>query len=170
MRIYAIGNRASLRHARRWLLACLLAVGAVGVWCPRSAWASGVVIGVPSLAADIDPGSVSSDPGGLTAVTGSTIEAGTGAVRFAATDAAHGRELWASDGTRGGTTLLADIDPGAASSDPECDERQWDHVLRGDRSGSWSRVVEERWNRGWDRDGQGHQSIRGRIRGRIRSA
>ncbi|WP_183092715.1 ELWxxDGT repeat protein [Nocardioides stalactiti] len=33
-------------------------------------------------------------------------------VYFGASDAAHGRELWRSDGTPGGTTLVADINPG----------------------------------------------------------
>jgi len=37
---------------------------------------------------------------------------------FAANDAAHGQELWASDGTRAGTRLVADIWPGPAGSSP----------------------------------------------------
>ena len=37
---------------------------------------------------------------------------------FAASDPAGGVELWRSDGTEGGTYRLADIDPGAGSSDP----------------------------------------------------
>lgn len=37
-------------------------------------------------------------------------------VLFAAKDATHGDEIWRTDGTPGGTTLLMDINPGAASS------------------------------------------------------
>lgn len=39
-------------------------------------------------------------------------------VFFATTDAAHGMELWVSDGTSVGTTLLKDIYPGNESSNP----------------------------------------------------
>ena len=38
-----------------------------------------------------------------------------GALYFGATDAAHGDELWRSDGTAAGTSLVKDIRPGAAS-------------------------------------------------------
>jgi ELWxxDGT repeat protein len=41
-----------------------------------------------------------------------------GTVHFQATDSLHGSELWKTDGTAGGTVLLADILPGAESSDP----------------------------------------------------
>jgi ELWxxDGT repeat protein len=37
---------------------------------------------------------------------------------FAATDRVHGRELWTSDGTPSGTSLVGDLDPGKASSYP----------------------------------------------------
>ncbi len=37
---------------------------------------------------------------------------------FAADDGLHGRELWASDGTPGGTHLVLDVRPGAAGSEP----------------------------------------------------
>ncbi|MEJ7586837.1 MAG: T9SS type A sorting domain-containing protein [Ferruginibacter sp.] len=37
-------------------------------------------------------------------------------VLFLATDANNGEEVWRTDGTSGGTTILADINPGAASS------------------------------------------------------
>jgi ELWxxDGT repeat protein len=41
-----------------------------------------------------------------------------GRAYFAARDAAHGVELWRSDGTTGGTALVADIHAGAESSNP----------------------------------------------------
>jgi ELWxxDGT repeat protein len=37
---------------------------------------------------------------------------------FTATDAAHGKEVWVSDGTAGGTHLTRDINPGSATSNP----------------------------------------------------
>ena len=42
-----------------------------------------------------------------------------GALYFTAVDNAHGRELWKSDGTTDGTTLVRDIVAGPADSDPE---------------------------------------------------
>lgn len=41
-----------------------------------------------------------------------------GPIVFRATDAASGTELWKTDGTTAGTTLLKDVAPGAASSNP----------------------------------------------------
>jgi ELWxxDGT repeat protein len=64
----------------------------------------------PLLLKDINPGSASSDPFPFT-VVGS-------AVFFSANDGAHGVELWKSDGTTGGTALVADIFPGPGFSDP----------------------------------------------------
>jgi ELWxxDGT repeat protein len=41
-----------------------------------------------------------------------------GTLFFAADDGTRGRELRKNDGTPAGTTLVADIRPGAAGSDP----------------------------------------------------
>jgi ELWxxDGT repeat protein len=41
-----------------------------------------------------------------------------GKVFFAASDAAHGQELWESNGTAGGSFMVQDINPGAAGSAP----------------------------------------------------
>lgn len=46
---------------------------------------------------------------------------------FAYSDAAHGRELWVSDGTPQGTRMHRDLNPGSASSDPH------DFAPRGDQ-------------------------------------
>jgi ELWxxDGT repeat protein len=48
----------------------------------------------------------------------SDITAAGGTVFFTAYDPAHGRELWKSDGTPGGTALVKDIDSGSAGSYP----------------------------------------------------
>lgn len=37
---------------------------------------------------------------------------------FAASDASHGTELWKSDGTAAGTSMVADLNPGSGSSNP----------------------------------------------------
>ena len=50
------------------------------------------------------------DPNWLASVAGTLF--------FTANDGTHGYELWRSDGTGPGTTLVRDIKPGSASSDP----------------------------------------------------
>src|SRR5688572_4975841 len=42
-----------------------------------------------------------------------------GRLFFAAANATHGVELWVSDGTAAGTTLLKDINPGTNGSQPD---------------------------------------------------
>ena len=54
------------------------------------------------MVADIDSGYASSNPYGFTAL-------GDGRVLFSANDGTHGSELWITDGTAAGTTLVADI-------------------------------------------------------------
>src|SRR5512143_1861870 len=60
------------------------------------------------LLRDIVPGPGRSDPELLGIVNGKLL--------FFATDDAHGRELWRSDGTADGTQLVRDIRPGPLGS------------------------------------------------------
>lgn len=61
---------------------------------------------------DLRPGPAGSDPGATLAV------AWRGRWLFSADDGARGSELWTSDGTAAGTSLVRDLAPGAASSRP----------------------------------------------------
>jgi ELWxxDGT repeat protein len=76
-------------------------------------WKSDGTTAGTTLVKDIWPGVVSSGPNYLTSVSGilyfSALVAGTGGI---------GVELWKSDGTAAGTTLVKDINPGAGSSSP----------------------------------------------------
>jgi ELWxxDGT repeat protein len=47
-----------------------------------------------------------------------------GGLFFPTSDGIHGNEPWQSDGTAAGTTLIADVNPGAASSDDTGDYRR----------------------------------------------
>jgi ELWxxDGT repeat protein len=62
---------------------------------------------------DINPGASpnNSSPTDITAI-------GNGKALFAANDGTHGTELWVSDGTAGGTSLVYDINPGSTGSNP----------------------------------------------------
>jgi ELWxxDGT repeat protein len=73
--------------------------------------------------ADVDPACGSGRFG--TPVLGALVAVG-GAVFFAAVDAAHGCELWATNGTAAGTALVKDINPGPAASFPTL--AAWDAV------------------------------------------
>jgi ELWxxDGT repeat protein len=75
------------------------------------------------LLKDINPGAGSSNPALLSWYTGGAGFAArddvyNGLAFFAADDGANGVELWKTDGTAGGTSLVMDINPGAASSSP----------------------------------------------------
>lgn len=76
----------------------------------RELWDYDPATGIASVF-DIKPGSAGSNPSSLTDVGGQLF--------FAANDGTDGRELWVTDGTPGGTRLVADIRPGGAGSKPE---------------------------------------------------
>ncbi len=57
----------------------------------------------PTLLKDIHNGLVNGNPRGMTTAGGT--------VYFAATDGAHGRELWKTSGTEASTVLVKDINP-----------------------------------------------------------
>lgn len=80
-------------------------------------WKTDGTAGGTELLKDINPGAGSGVAGWWLSMT----PAGS-AFYFVANDGVHGNELWRSDGTSAGTTLLKDINPGAASggdySDP----------------------------------------------------
>lgn len=66
------------------------------------------------LLKDILPGAQSSVDTSLSGV----VTNSKAALAFAANDGANGTELWITNGTTGGTVMLADINPGASSSNP----------------------------------------------------
>jgi ELWxxDGT repeat protein len=102
----ALGDWLMARlHTAVLVAASLLVVVAVG-----SAHASAATSAV--LVKDIASGAGSSDPRALIGMDGTLF--------FAAEDGVHGDELWKSDGTTTGTTLVKDINPGAASSIGYC--------------------------------------------------
>jgi len=65
------------------------------------------------MVVDIDPGPGGSFPGRFSGLVDLD-----GTLSFDADDGTHGTELWSSDGTGGGTTMVADIDPGDGGSTP----------------------------------------------------
>ena len=64
----------------------------------------------PQLLKDLNLDTVSSSPSEITDVNGIAF--------FTADDGVHGAELWRTDGTASGTSLVADINPGGDSSSP----------------------------------------------------
>ncbi|MDH7911548.1 ELWxxDGT repeat protein [Winogradskyella sp. SYSU M77433] len=79
-----------------------------------------------------------SEPGSFIDLQGSLI--------FVATDVDHGRELWISDGTEGGTQLLKDIRTGTASSNPSQLTLYGNHVI-------FTAQTDEEGNEVWITDG-----------------
>jgi trimeric autotransporter adhesin len=60
----------------------------------------------------------SSDPGNSRFNNPPSFAVNNGVSYFAAEDGIHGRELWRSDGSSGGTYLVKDLNPGEAASNP----------------------------------------------------
>lgn len=64
------------------------------------------------LVKDINPGPIGSDPAHLTEVVSLTFAR----FYFSADDGTRGRELWGTNGTAAGTTIVSDLRPGSPSS------------------------------------------------------
>ncbi len=72
-------------------------------------WKSDGTAAGTSLVKDINPG-----PGDGIALTGGVIKPFNGGLLFFADDGVHGFQLWQSDGTAAGTTLVKDVQPAFA--------------------------------------------------------
>ncbi|HYH08228.1 MAG TPA: Calx-beta domain-containing protein [Thermoanaerobaculia bacterium] len=77
----------------------------------RELWSTDGTIGGTAMVKDINSGPASSWGG----IPTNFVQTGN-ALLFFAEDATNGRELWSTDGTAGGTQLVADLTPGAAST------------------------------------------------------
>jgi ELWxxDGT repeat protein len=105
-RLAAVQNRLVILNAR------VIAIVALA-FAPSTALAANPLV---RLVKDINTGTANANPAGDSPYRARiTID---GLLYFVATDAAHGTELWKTDGTPAGTVLLKDINPGTGSSSP----------------------------------------------------
>ncbi|CAN5803866.1 hypothetical protein BH11PLA1_BH11PLA1_13930 [soil metagenome] len=96
------GVRGVLRRLRCQISVVAMCLGAAG-------WTGGALAQLPYMVKDINPnGQRGSSPGNFTLVGERVF--------FAATADEVGRELFVTDGTAGGTRLVADLNPGPAGS------------------------------------------------------
>jgi ELWxxDGT repeat protein len=109
-------------HGRRraaapvaWVVATLV-VGLVGAWLLGPAVAAATA---DELAMVRDIGAGSKPGAGYWQSNERWAVAMGHRLYFTGNDADHGEELWRSDGTAAGTSLVADIDPGPGSSTPD---------------------------------------------------
>lgn len=80
----------------------------------RELWKSDGTAAGTVLVKDINPGTASSEPGSLSG--NDCLVNGNGTLYFYATDGTTGLELWKSDGTAAGTSLVKDINTGSNTS------------------------------------------------------
>jgi ELWxxDGT repeat protein len=89
-------------------------------------WKSDGTASGTTMVRDLNPGPAGSISSGVpygipyqSGVSGSTFAVVGGEAYFSADDGSDGQELWKSDGTAAGTTLVDDISPGSAGSSPQ---------------------------------------------------
>lgn len=101
-----LGSGGGVSLVDRIFYAASNGVGGFELWSSTGAPGSELAVG------DIEPGPA----GQFTAGTAPNWTAANGLLYYTAPTPANGTELWRSDGTRGGTYMLADLTPGSASS------------------------------------------------------
>ena len=84
----------------------------------RELWKSDGTTAGSMMVKDVRPGAESSVGNSLFGAVDGIEGSVGGTIYFGADDGVHGTEFWKSDGTESGTVLVADIEPGADSSQP----------------------------------------------------
>ena len=75
-------------------------------------WVSDGTDAGTSIVKNINPTKTFSESYGIITLYSSSFKEVNGKLFFLADDGVHGRELWASDGTSGGTKMIQDVNPG----------------------------------------------------------